>query len=79
MYRNAAAEDCEAIYRLICEMEQKQLPPDRFSAIYREQLGDRRFRCLVCESEGRVVGVLNLRVETQLHHAGPIAEIMELK
>lgn len=77
MYRKGTREDCEAVYALICDMESRQLPFDRFREIYEAQLADPRYFCLVCEIESRVAGVLNLRFEEQLHHAGRIAEIME--
>lgn len=78
MYRKGRAEDCQLVYDLICEMEGKKLPYEDFSVIYAEQLENTK-RCylLICELEGKVAGMLNLRFERQLHHAGPIAEIME--
>lgn len=77
MYREGTFEDCQAVYDLICEMECKRLPFERFSRIYQEQIGDRNYHCLVYEQEGRVCGILNLRFEEQLHHAEWIAEILE--
>ncbi|MEE0111482.1 MAG: GNAT family N-acetyltransferase [Oscillospiraceae bacterium] len=77
MYRKAALDDCESIYQLICEMEQKTLPYSRFADIFRKQLQNEQYYCIVCEKDGRVVGVLNLRLEEQLHHAQRIAEILE--
>lgn len=75
--RKASINDCKQVYRLICEMEYKQLPYDRFSAIYYEQMDRRQYDCLVCERDHTVIGVLNLRFEGQLHHSAYIAEIME--
>jgi len=77
MYRKGTIHDCKEVYNLICEMEQKQLSFDRFSAIYQKQISDKNFYCLVCERENHVIGVLNLRFEEQLHHSEYIAEIME--
>ena len=77
MIRKAEWNDCEAVYRLICDMESSPLPFERFSEIFREQLGRECFRCLVEEQDGRVIAVLNLRFENQLHHAERIAEIIE--
>jgi len=78
VYRKSEPGDCRAIYDLICDMEGKQLPYDRFREIYLRQLSDTdHFYCLICEIDDRVVGMLNLRFEEQLHHAGWIAEIME--
>ncbi len=78
MIRNAEEKDCRAVYRLICDMEARELPFAQFAEIYREQAQSRLYHCLIDERDGRVAGVLNLRVEGQLHHAGRIAEILEL-
>lgn len=77
MYKKAALDDCKAVYALICELENKQLPYDDFAAVYREQVEDAHYYCLVCEQDGAIVGVLNLRFEGQLHHSEHIAEVME--
>ncbi len=79
MFRKAVYEDCEAVYELICGMEGRRLPFERFAGIFKSQLDEpERCCCLVCELEGRVCAVLNLRFEEQLHHAARIAEVMEL-
>ena len=77
MYRKSTYEDCEQIYGLICEMENKALPYDRFREIYQKQLLKDNYYCLIYESENRVIGVLNLRFEEQLYHSAVIAEIIE--
>ena len=77
MYRKANVHDVKKVYDLICDMEQRELPYDRFQEIFCDQLCSRSYDCLVCERDNRVVGVLNLRFEEQLHHADSIAEIME--
>ncbi len=77
MYRKATINDCASIYDLICDMEHRALPFDRFKDIFRKQLENRNYYHLVREQDGFVVGVLNLRFEEQLHHTECIAEIME--
>ena len=77
MYRKSTLKDCDAVYELICEMECKHLAFDRFSEIYEKQIDDRHYYCLVCEHEDKIIGMLNLRFEEQLHHSECIAEIME--
>lgn len=77
MFRKATAEDCRAVYDLICELEQKQLPYDCFAEIFAEQVADSRFYCLLWETQDRVSAALNLRFERQLHHASRIAEVLE--
>jgi len=75
--RKAAETDCRRVYELICALEGRELSFDRFFAIYQKQLKDRHYYCFVCEAEHQVIGVLNLRIEEQLHHAEWIAEILE--
>ena len=77
MYRKATLNDCEKVYSLICDMECKQLPLDKFYSIYQEQINNRHYYCLVCECDNDIIGLLNLRFEEQLHHSECIAEIME--
>ena len=77
MFRKSTLADCKAIYDLICDLEKKELPYERFCDIYTSQVQDKHYYCLVCEEEGAVVAVMNLRMEDQLHHAETIAEILE--
>ena len=78
MICKAEKEDVKRVYELICDMEQSALPYEQFQRIFLAQLEDEAYYCLVCRREGELVAVLNLRFEEQLHHAGKIAEIMEL-
>lgn len=77
MYRKGTLKDCKAVYDLICEMECSQLPYDYFYEIYKKQMDDAHYYCLVCEYDNSIIGVLNLRFEEQLHHAASIAEALE--
>lgn len=77
MYRSADMQDCEAVYQMICDMESKKLPYDRFQEIFQRQLEDGRYECIICEENGETIGVLNMRLEEQLHHSEIIAEILE--
>lgn len=77
MYRKATFQDWPAVHRLICEMEEKELPQAEFCQIFRAQTQDDRYYCLLWEQDGQVTGMLNLRFEGQLHHAERIAEILE--
>ncbi len=76
-YRKGTFADCEQVFHLICEMEKKELAYDRFVEIFHKQLLRDRYYCLVCVMEEKVIGILNLRFEEQLHHSATIAEIME--
>lgn len=77
MYRKATAIDCAKVYDLICDMERRVLPFERFQIIFCNQLKSKHFYCLVNDHNDRVIAVLNLRFEEQLHHTEYIAEIME--
>ena len=63
MYRKSTLEDCRAIYQLICELEQKELPYQRFSEIYYQQIQDSRYYCLVYEYNGSVVAALRPAIQ----------------
>ena len=76
--RYGLQDDCRRIYDLICEMEEKVLPYDHFSRIWEKQIANPDYISLVCEEDGTVIGVLNLRLEEQLHHTQLVAEIMEM-
>ena len=78
MFRKANSDDCMQIFKLMCDMENRELPFDRFQKIYSDQLQNSNYYCLVECHDKRVIGALNLRFEEQLHHAERIAEIMEL-
>ncbi|MCR5096071.1 MAG: GNAT family N-acetyltransferase [Erysipelotrichaceae bacterium] len=78
MIRYAKAEDIDIIYELICELEDTALDKEAFKQAFYFQLDDDRYLCLLNEDDGTIKGLLNMRIEQQLHHAGKIAEIMEL-
>lgn len=75
--RKTTVEDGKDVYDLVCELENEEFPYSKFLDIFCAQLSDKNYYCLVCEKEKKIVGVLSLRFEAQLHHADYIAEIME--
>lgn len=77
LIREATSVDCQVVYDLICEMEETELPFKAFRCIYFKQITNPRYECLVYEESGKVLGMINIRYESQLHHAASIAEIME--
>lgn len=78
MVRKSTLADCQAVYRLICVLEGEEFPYGQFEEVFRRQQESGQYICLAAERKGRVEGVLNLRMEGQLHHCGSVAEIMEL-
>ena len=78
MIRGSTIGDCRTIYEMICDLENTELPYDVFRRIYTCQLESCDYICFVYEEDGNMLGCISLRMEYQLHHAGRIAEIMEL-
>ena len=76
-YRKSTLNDCEKIYSLICDLEGKVLPFEKFKEIYCEQLNNKNYYCIVGENNNEILAFLNLRFEEQLHHCECIGEIME--
>lgn len=76
----ATLTDVQRVWELICILEDTALPFEEFERIYCEQLESDRYRCLLArEAAGApVTGLINLRLEWQLHHAARVANIMEL-
>lgn len=77
MIREASFKDCQKIYDLICDMENKQFQYDIFSRIFQKQMNSLNHFSFVYENDHQVISVINLRVEEQLHHCEKIAEVME--
>lgn len=78
LIREAVLEDVEDVYRLICLLEEARFPYEDFQEIFRRQREGGSYTGLICQTEGRTVGFLNLRMEEQLHHCGAVAEVLEL-
>ena len=78
MIRRAVQADLPEIYQLICALEETAFPKGIFTWGYDAILADSSHLLLVAEEQGKVQGVLHLRMEFQLHHCDRIAEIMEL-
>ena len=78
MIRKAEMNDVEAIYRIVCELEDTELDHENFVRIYSNQLNSPAFFLYVYELDGNVIGMMNMRMEEQLHHAGAVMEIIEL-
>lgn len=76
--RNLEAGDEEAVYELMCELENDILDRSRFHRAYLDYLEDGQMHCLAAEEAQTVIGVLNLRIGTMLCRTGKIAEIVEL-
>lgn len=71
-------EDCEQIRHLMEILEDREFPSDSFRQVFAEQMAEERYVCLVYEEDNKIVGVLNMRIEAQLHHRNKVAQIIEL-
>ncbi len=78
MIRLAVSADQPEIYSLICALEETSFPQEMFAWGFYTMLSSASHLLLVAEEAGRIVGLLHLRMEFQLHHCGTVAEIMEL-
>lgn len=76
--RKAEQADLDAVYGLVCELEQTALDKGAFTHIYNRQIFDCHHLLIVAELNQLVIGFLSLQVKEHLHHAGKIAEIIEL-
>lgn len=76
--REARVGDEQALWQLICALEQQEFPFPSFCERLRAQAADGRHTCLVAEVDGVVAGMMNMRIEPQLHHERPTAEVLEL-
>lgn len=82
MIRYATPADAHRVWELICTLEECELDYLGFCRAYTEQQNDGRHAAFVWTDGGahsdRILALLNMRIEQQLHHAGPIAEVQEL-
>ncbi len=78
MIRDYELNDGKLIYDLLCELEETKIDKEGFNIAYMKQFNDDNYRCLLYEEDNEIKGMINMRLEHQLHHGGIVAEIMEL-
>jgi PhnO protein len=76
--RKALPEDEEVFYRLNCGLSEKELSRHGFSAAFRENIALPNACYLAADKDGKIIGMGSCHVQWHLHHAAPVAEIMEL-
>ncbi|MBD8348828.1 GNAT family N-acetyltransferase [Dysgonomonas sp. HGC4] len=76
--RKAEQTDLDSIYDLVCELEDTKLDKEAFTQIYKRQISNSNFHLIVAQKNELVTGFLSLQIKEHLHHAGKIAEIVEL-
>ena len=78
MIREYKLTDENLIYDLLCELENTVIDKEGFNIAFMKQFYDDSYRCLLYEENEEIIGIVNMRIEHQLHHGGRVAEIMEL-
>lgn len=76
--RAATVDDFDAVYTMICELENEAFNEKELNLIYRENLKNDSILYWIAEMGGQSVDFLSLHIQNLLHHAGPAAEIQEL-
>ena len=59
--RKSVLDDCEKIYFLACNLENRELPFDKFQKIYREQVSNENNYCIVAEHNDEILAFLKMR------------------
>lgn len=78
MIQEAKKEDLEAVYSLICELEQEKINPEHFQKVYNQGLESSDIQFYVYDYEGKIIGFISLYIHQYLHHHGHTGEIVEL-
>jgi PhnO protein len=76
--RPATGKDEETIYRMICDLENKELSRTSFNQVFQTNLAQERICYLIAEMENEPVGMGSCHVQLLLHHVCMVAEIQEM-
>lgn len=76
--RGANESDAESAYDLICELKGTKYDFDNFKMIFKNKLKNDRARYMVAEENKKLVGLLGLNIDYQLHHPKKVATVEEL-
>lgn len=76
--RKASVYDTQAVYSLICDLENETLPFDWFGEIYLRNLENASILYFVGDQSGEVIAFASLHIQSLLHHCSNIAEIQEI-
>lgn len=78
MIQYATKADLEAVYRLICILEQQELDKKYFTDTYLHALKDEDVVYLVYKKDNDIQGFLSFVIHHYLHHHHNTGEIVEL-
>ena len=74
----AAMNNLDAVYNLICELEDKNLDKYEFLRIYQENIADSNVHYLLAADGADIIGFASLHIQKLLHHCAKIGEIQEI-
>ncbi|MCL2365400.1 MAG: GNAT family N-acetyltransferase [Defluviitaleaceae bacterium] len=75
---NASYKDLEAVYNLVCELEDTKLNKNNFTQIYTDNLNDPNIFYLIAIEEEDIIGFGSLHIQKLLHHCAKVGEIQEI-
>jgi PhnO protein len=78
LIRPATAKDEETLYRMICDLENKEYSREAFSHVFQTNLAQERICYLIAELENEPVGMGSCHVQLLMHHVCMVAEIQEM-
>lgn len=78
MIEKAQQSDSEAIYKLLCMLENQTLEREHFFKSYQYGLNQPNILYLVYKDNDKVVGFMNFHIHHYLHHNKDTGEIIEL-
>lgn len=78
MIEEAKKEDVEAVYRLICNLEEEVFDKIKFIEIYKQNIENPDIQYYIYRKDNHCVGFISLYSKQLLHHNGKTGEIVEL-
>jgi len=69
--------DINEVYILISELEEQEIDYQNFETVFNNRMDNKYSYYYVCEENGKVIGILGLRIDYQLHHIKKVATIEE--
>lgn len=76
--RKAIGKDAEAVYALVCDLENTQYPKESFFELFNQNIKAKQIGYFVAQINDRVVGFGSVYINGLLHHCANVAEIQEL-
>ncbi|NBA84531.1 GNAT family N-acetyltransferase [Emticicia sp. CRIBPO] len=76
--RKVSSGDYEAIYGLICDLEDTILDAETFRSIFEINISNPAYLYLLAEKGPEVIGMISLHCQLLLHHCGLVGEVQEL-